>query len=156
MFLCRISKSRKNKSCFYKTPYTSKQTFQSNEYEFKLGGCMMKVSKELLKKYSEFIVEEILFNRGQSLLKKELPFLQRKKQSELSTLLLTETEYDNLIPKILFQMENKYLNYNYYDDLYIDPIEKEVNRDLLNSKSIIKSNQVTNNKLIDTNINHQK
>ena len=84
----------------------------------------MKISKRLLKKYSEFIVEEILFNRGQSLLKMQLPFFDRKKQSELSTLLLTESEYDNLIPKIIFQMKNKYLNYNYYDDLYNDQIEK--------------------------------
>ena len=73
---------------------------------------MVKIKRDKLEKFSDFIVEEMLYNRGKNLLKTELPFFDSKNRSQLSTILLTESEYDNLISKLLFQMKNKYLNYN--------------------------------------------
>ena len=62
--------------------------------------------------FQTFLIEELLFNSDSSLflLKKDSKKLNFSLDDDISTLFLIESEYDNLIDKMIFTMNNKYLN----------------------------------------------
>ena len=80
-----------------------------------------------------------LINSPQLLLKKDSKKLNFNLDDDISTLFLIESEYDNLIDKMIFTMNNKYLNINYYDDLYQIELDNYLNNNKVKTKKNIEN-----------------
>ena len=120
-------KCGKKKGCSYVPEKEISLDLDDSKLKLNVGKCVMNINSNLFEKFTTFIVEELILSNSKSLLKIQNLNTKFSFANNINSVLLTEIEYENLIDKILFQMKNKYFNYNYYDYLYLEDSKKIIN-----------------------------
>ena len=103
----------------------------------------MNIFDDFYNKFNTFLVDEMLLNKTNNIFRTQTVNKKYNFINTLNTILLTENEYDELIDKYLsFQMKNKYLNYNYYEDLYVNNETKAISYNNLINKPNLKTQKL--------------
>ena len=51
-----------NENCAQKSPFKKTYKLNTEEITLNVGGCVMKIPKDLMDKFQTFLIEELLFN----------------------------------------------------------------------------------------------